>query len=110
MEAMRETWTDERLDDLTDRMEKDFRRVDARFDHVDQHFDKIDARFERVDERFERVDDRFDQLDARMDARFDSLQQTIIAVGGGLIGTLILASAGSSLRSFRRRKPGARLA
>jgi hypothetical protein len=69
MEAMRGAWTDERLDDLTERMEKDFRRVDGRFD-------KIDARFER------------------MDARFDSLQQTIIAVGGGLIGTLVVASAG----------------
>ena len=75
MSAMREAWTDERLDDLTERMEKDFRRVDQRFDRVDQRFDQIDARFERVD------------------ARFDSLQQTIIAVGGGLIGTLIAASA-----------------
>lgn len=72
---MREAWTDERLDDLTERMEKDFRRVDERFDQVDHRFDKVDARFEA------------------MDARFDSLQQTIIAVGGGLIGTLIVASA-----------------
>jgi hypothetical protein len=72
---MREAWTGERLDDLTERMEKDFRRVDERFDQVDRRFDKIDARFDAVD------------------ARFDSLQQTIIAVGGGLIGTFIVASA-----------------
>lgn len=51
-----------RLDDLTARTEKDFRRVDERF--------------EQVDKRFERVDERFDQLNAC----FDSLQQSIIVV------------------------------
>jgi hypothetical protein len=57
-------------------MEKDFRRADERFEQVDRRFDKVDQRFDKID------------------ARFDSLQQAIIAVGGGLIGTLIVASAG----------------
>ena len=83
MNAMRDAWTDERLDDLTARMEKDFRRVDERFEQVDRRFDKVDQRFERVDERF-------DQLNAR----FDSLQQSIILVGGGLLTSFIVAMTG----------------
>lgn len=69
MEAMREAWTDERLDDLS-------RRMDRGFDTVDARFDKVDARFDRMEDRFA------------------DLQRTMIQVGGGLIGTLIVASAG----------------
>jgi len=29
MESMRESWTDERLDDLSDRVDEGFRRIDA---------------------------------------------------------------------------------
>ena len=76
MNEVRDTWTDERLDDLTARMEKDFRRVDERF--------------EQVDRRFERVDERFDQLNAR----FDSLQQSIIVIGGGLLTAFMVAMTG----------------
>jgi predicted nuclease with TOPRIM domain len=93
MNAMRDAWTDERLDDLTERMEKDFRRVDERFDKVDQ--------------RFERVDERFDQLNAR----FDSLQQSIIVVGRRTIHCLPRCHDRAHRdAALRRRKPAARLA
>ena len=102
MAAMREAWTDERLDDLTERMEKDFRRVDEQFEEVitrmDRGFEQIDARFDQVNAR---MDTQLNQINTRMDreshlvhARFDTLQQGLIVVGGGLIGTLILAMAG----------------
>lgn len=80
MESMREAWTDERLDDLTERMEKDFRWVDERFEQVDRRFDRIET---RMDHGFE-----------QMHARFDSLQRSLIVVSGGLIGTLFVAMAG----------------
>ena len=41
METMRESWTDERLDDLNHRVGEGFRRVDARFDRVDDRFDSL---------------------------------------------------------------------
>jgi hypothetical protein len=73
MEAMREAWTDERLDDLSRRMDRGFERVDR------------DLRDLRAD-----MDARFD----RLETNFHALQRTIIQVGGGLIGTVIVVSAG----------------
>jgi hypothetical protein len=98
---MREAWTDERLDDLTDRMEKDFHRVDQRFEEVitrmDHGFEQINGRLDQIDIR---MDQQLHQINTRMDkeshlvhTRFDTLQQGLIVVGGGLIGTLILGLA-----------------
>jgi hypothetical protein len=61
MEAMREAWTDARLDDLNHRVEDGFNRVDA------------DIR----------------ALRAEMNSRFDSLQRTLIQFGGVMIAALI---------------------
>ena len=44
MEAMRSTWTDERLDDLNLRVDRGFDRVDRRFEQVDARFAEIDGR------------------------------------------------------------------
>ena len=62
----RETWTDERLDDLNLRVENGFNRVDA------------DLR----------------ALRSEMNGRFDSLQRTILQVGGGAIATFLIGFAG----------------
>jgi hypothetical protein len=39
----RESWTDERLDDLKERLDDGFRRMDARLAHVDQQLGRIDG-------------------------------------------------------------------
>jgi len=57
MDAVREAWTDERLDDLSKRVDQGFERVDA----------DIRALRSEVRTGFDRVD-----------ARFDSLQRTLI--------------------------------
>jgi hypothetical protein len=62
MEAMREKWTDERLDDMNARMAEGFQRVDA------------DLR----------------ELRSDMNNRFEAMQRLIIQVGGGLFGTMII--------------------
>jgi hypothetical protein len=62
MEAMREKWTDERLDDLNARVTEGFQRVDA------------DLR----------------ELRSDMNNRFEAMQRLIIQVGGGLFGTMII--------------------
>lgn len=67
----RPRWSDERLDDLSDRVDDGFRRND------EEH-----REFRRE------MKAGFDA----MNARFDKLQQTLIIVGAGLIGTVIAAS------------------
>jgi tetrahydromethanopterin S-methyltransferase subunit G len=106
MEAMRQSWSDDRLDDLSNRVEAGFTRVDARIDdlgnRVEAGFARVDA---RIDDLSNRVDARINDSAAelrqemhmrfdRIDARFDAMQQTIIRVGGGLIGVLVAAGAG----------------
>jgi hypothetical protein len=81
----REAWTDERLDDLTARIDRGFDRVDA------------DIREVRAEMKsgFERADSRVDALQAELDSRFDSMQRTMIigfvtlnaSVIGGLLAT-----------------------
>ena len=63
---MRQSWTDERLDDLSQRMDEGFRRVDA------------DVR----------------ELRTEMNARFDNLNRTLLQLGGGLGGGVIVALIG----------------
>ena len=58
---MRVNWTDDRLDDLSHRMDAGFDRVDA------------DLR----------------ELRGEMNSRFDALQRTLILAAGGVIAALI---------------------
>lgn len=48
MEAVRESWTDERLDNFRD-------RVEERFDNVDRRLDNVERRLERVEDRLESI-------------------------------------------------------
>jgi septal ring factor EnvC (AmiA/AmiB activator) len=84
MEAMRQSWTDERLDDFRE--------------HVDQRFDQVERRFEQVDKRFEQVDRRFDRLESELKsqrqeimAEIRSLYRMTLQVSAGIFGTLVLA-------------------
>jgi hypothetical protein len=61
MQTMRETWTDERLDDLNGRVSDGFRRVDE------------DLR----------------SLREEMNTRLDALQRTMIQLGGAMIAALV---------------------
>jgi chromosome segregation ATPase len=113
MEAMRQSWSDDRLDALNQRVDEGFIRVDEQFAKVDAQFARVEDRIDRLDEKLET---RFDRLDAKIDrkidassyelrmemkagfddvnARFDRMQQTMMQIGAGLIGVLIAASAG----------------
>ncbi len=89
MEAMRQSWTDERLDDFREDVGRRFDEVDRRFDEVDRRFDKVDERFDKVDERFDKVNARMDAGFARIDARFDALMRVLLQVGFVLAAALI---------------------
>jgi predicted nuclease with TOPRIM domain len=117
MEAMRQSWSDDRLDDLNNRVDAGFARVDERFARVDERFARLEDKIDRLDAKIDaKIDARIDRLDAKVDAkidaaafelrgemkegfhqlncRFDAMQQTFIRVGGGLIGVLVASGAG----------------
>src|SRR5262249_31936564 len=114
MEPMRESWTDERLNDLNAKVDRGFDRIDkdvrglrmetkteftalrgemkAGFDRVDARFERIDRRLERIDQRFEGVDQRFEQMDRRFErinGRLEGIPRLLSRSAGVLIVALI---------------------
>jgi hypothetical protein len=68
---MREGWTDERLDDFRD--------------DVDRRFDAVDNRFDEVDHELHRINDRLDGMQRVM------LQGFVAMFSSTLAGFLVLA-------------------
>jgi chromosome segregation ATPase len=74
MEAMRESWTDDRLDYLNHRVDDGFTRLDERFglfekqilERFDQAETRTKERFDEVDRRLDLADSRFEQINERM--------------------------------------------
>jgi hypothetical protein len=89
MAAMRQSWTDERLDEGFDRVDADLRAIrnevsyfrvetNGRFDRIEDRVDGLEGRFDRVEDRFDRFDDRFDRW-----------QRIMFSMLGGLIVALL---------------------
>lgn len=99
MEAVRESWTDERMDDLSDRVSVGFRRVDddLRASRTESRTEFAAVRGEMKDEfaavRGE-VKDEFAALRGEMHARFDAMQRLILQVGGGMIAAFMVGILG----------------
>jgi len=74
MEMMTSGWTDERLDDLKQEVEKQGRRMEDGF---------RDVRAE-VASLSNEMDARFDRLGERIEARFDTMLYALIAFGGAM--------------------------
>jgi len=71
MEAMRQSWTDERLDEFRESVNRQFASVDKRFDETNR-----------------RMDAGFTQLNERLDGLHRVLLQTMVAFGVGLLGLI----------------------
>lgn len=69
MQAVRDKWTDERLDDLNGRMQEGFDRLDK---------DMREVRSEIV------------AVNGEMNSRFEATHRLIIQVGAGLFGTMVV--------------------
>jgi hypothetical protein len=108
MDAMRDAWTDERLDDLNGRvgdlgrrMDEGFNRVDAKIGALDSKFDiRIAALDSKFDTRIAALDSKFDALDGKTDSKienlrvemrteFRALNRLILGFGGALITAVI---------------------
>jgi hypothetical protein len=79
MEAMRDSWTDDRLDDFAG-------HTDRRFDLLER---QVDGRFDRIENRLDKFDDQF----ARLNGRVDELSQMMFRTMTGLIVTMALGFA-----------------
>jgi hypothetical protein len=100
MEAMRQSWTDSRMDDLkgqVDRLDTKVDRLDAKVDRLDAKMDKgferLDAKIDKgdakMDKGFERLDAKIDRASEAQAARIDMLNQTILAATGRLFAACI---------------------
>lgn len=82
---MRQSWTDDRLDEFG-------RRIDERFDRVDERFDSVDKQFKQIDKQFEQVGQRFDRVEAdvrELRHEVGALHRALYQVGGGLFVAIL---------------------
>lgn len=96
----RTTWTDERLDDLSKRVDSGFRDLrtdmDRRFDSVDLRFNALDLRFTAVDRRFTAVDRRFESVEGKLDELNSTLHRAGFGIIVGLVGVIAATLLGGS--------------
>jgi hypothetical protein len=85
MDAVRDAWTDERLDDLSRRMDNGFDRVDADFRELRS---EMKSGFERVDVEIRELRSQMNDGFERVDTRFDALQRTLVIGCIGFAGSL----------------------
>jgi hypothetical protein len=76
VERARATWTDERLDDLSKRVDNGFKRLDA-----------------RIDAQAIELSRRMDAVEGRLGSRIDRVQRTMIQIGGATIATVLATLA-----------------
>lgn len=100
MAEARATWTDERLDDLSRRVEAGFARLDedlrAFRSELGSRIDGLGGRIDRLERRIHAHGGRIDALSERIDAqgaRIDALHRAILQVGGGMIAAILVATA-----------------
>ena len=92
----RESWTDERLDDLKVGVDSRFDRVDADIRELraetKKGFERVDGEFRAVRAEmkagFERVDDRFDVVQRNMTTWAIALFSTIVTLNGAVIAAI----------------------
>ncbi|HST69271.1 MAG TPA: hypothetical protein VLI94_06410 [Solirubrobacterales bacterium] len=84
MMSPRERWTDERIDDLNEKVNQGFADLKT---EMKEGFERVDKRFAQVDKRFERIENRLDKLTDR----FESLNRTLwggaFVIAAALIGS-----------------------
>ena len=68
--------------------------VSQRFDEVYRRFDAVDQRFDRIELEIRDLGAECAAIRSEKKAGFQDLHRLIVTVGGGLIGTVIVAFAG----------------
>jgi hypothetical protein len=95
MSTVREKWTDERLDDLSKHMGEGFRELREEIRGLRQEMTGgFDSLREETAGAFDSIRAEMNARFERVDARFDALNRTILQVGGGLIGAVLVGLMG----------------
>ena len=84
MAAMRQTWTDDRMDDLA-------KSVDTRFEQVDKRFEQVDKRFEQIHGDIKGLRDETHRNFAILNRRFDILVGVLLAASLSGVVTMIVS-------------------
>lgn len=96
MSDRRNSWNDDRLDELNRRVDNGFKAVDQRLERVEREmkegFAQVDKRFERVASR-EEVGELKGEM-KRLNDKFDRLLHTQVAIAWGFAGTVLAAAIG----------------
>jgi hypothetical protein len=86
------TWTDDKIEALDGKVDALDTRVGTLEKKVDAGFARAEVEYVRTDERFKAVNRQLADLaagQALLVDKFDTLNRTLLQVGGGLIGTLV---------------------
>jgi len=86
-----ENWNDERLDELSRRMDAGFEKAATKVE-LTAVKDEMNLRFGEVDKRFDQVDTRFDKIDAQLlhiTDRLDRMGNSMLVGAFGIIAALI---------------------
>jgi archaellum component FlaC len=90
-EADVESWNDERLDELSRRVDAGFEKA-ATKEEMNLRFDEVDRRFDEISGRFGEVGGRFDKIDTQLlhiNERLDRLHHTLLVGASGVIAAVI---------------------
>jgi flagellar capping protein FliD len=94
MEAMRQSWSDDRLDDLQLEMRNGFARIE---NQIQQGTEQVERRIEQMDKRIDQIDTKIERLEARVEFGFGRLDGRIDSQArasnylAGLLSTLVVA-------------------
>lgn len=85
MNVVAPEWTEGRLDDLNEKVDRGFEKVDRRFNRID---DKVDRGFEKVELHLARIDARLDGMQKAMVQAAIAMTAGILVGFGGIIGLI----------------------
>jgi hypothetical protein len=86
MEAMRQNWTDSRMDDLKDQVDRLDTKVDSGFARLDA---KMGSGFARLDAKIDGAYAKIDRASETQAARIDALSQMILTATSRLFAACI---------------------
>jgi len=87
-EGIVESWNDERLDELSRRMDAGFEKT-ATKEELNLRFDEVNRRFDEVDVRFSRFEGSVGSQFSQINDRLDRLNHTLLMGAFGVIAAVI---------------------
>ena len=86
MEAMRQSWSDDRLDDLQMEMRAGFARMESQIqqgtEQVEKRIEQMGMQIELMDKRIEQMDKRIDRVEDRVEGGFARVEVSLGRLDG----------------------------